>query len=96
MSFAAAIDRPLPLRMRADLVVGEQWFGGRRHFVFKNPVALTYVYLTDQEHFVLQSLDGEFSPAQVQERFRERFAPQQLLPAQLHPFVSQLFAKDLY
>ena len=48
MSFAAAIDRPLPLRMRADLVVREQWFCGRRHFVIKDPVALTYVYLTEQ------------------------------------------------
>jgi hypothetical protein len=95
MSFAAAIDRPLPLRMRTDLIVREQWFNGRRHFVIKDPIALTYVYLTEQEHLVLQSLDGETSPAQVQERFRERFAPQQLPPAQLHSFASQLHRQGL-
>jgi putative peptide zinc metalloprotease protein len=91
----AAVDRPLPLRMRADLVVREASFRGRRHFILKDPVTFTYACLTEQEYFVVRSLNGETSSTQIQQRFRERFAPQQLTTAQLQSFVSQLHRQGL-
>ena len=56
-----------------DLVVSEQWFGGRRYFVVKDPLTLVYSYLTEQEHFILAQLDGQTSLSEIQTRFLERF-----------------------
>lgn len=91
----AAIDRPLRLRKRQDLIVSEQWFSGARHFVIKDPLAATYVYLTEQEYFILGQLDGATSTAQILARFGRRFAPQQLTAAQLQPFLIQLHRQSL-
>jgi putative peptide zinc metalloprotease protein len=91
----AAIDRPLLVRKRADLIVREQWFAGARHFVIKDPLAVTYAYLTEQEHFVLELLDGTISTAQILARFDRRFAPQQLTAAHFRSFLIQLHRSGL-
>src|SRR5262249_34665842 len=78
----AAIDRPLPLRIRADLEVAEQWFSGRRLFVIKDPLTLVYSYFTEHEHFILSALDGVRSIGEIQQSFHQRFAPQQVAPSQ--------------
>ena len=61
----AAIDRPIALRMRPDLIVAEQWFGGRAFFVVKDPLRLAYSYLTQQEFFILSVLNGGTSSAEI-------------------------------
>lgn len=91
----AAIDRPIALRMRPDLVVVEQWFRGRPFFVVKDPLRLAYSYLTQQEYFILAALDGGASSATIEERFATRFAPQRITPSQLHGFVAQLHRSGL-
>jgi putative peptide zinc metalloprotease protein len=91
----AAIDRPVGLRMRPDLVLREQWFGGRRHVVVKDPLALTYAYLTEEEHFVLELLNGQISVAQIINRFGRRYAPQQLSWTVLQSFLTQLHRSGL-
>src|SRR5262245_39534262 len=93
-AFAAA-DRPLTLRMRPDLVVREVWFRGRRHFVLSDPIATAYAYLTEQEYFILRSLDGHLTTRWLVDQFGLRFAPQQVTAAQLHRFLSQLHRQGL-
>jgi putative peptide zinc metalloprotease protein len=95
MSFPAAIDRPLPLKQRRDLVVREQWFAGRRHFVLHDPLALTYAWLSEVEHAIWKLLDGRTSAAQVLERFAARFSPRQLSPLELQSFLVQLHRQGL-
>jgi len=95
MSFAASIDRPLPLKQRPDLVVREQWFAGRRHFVLHDPLAATYAWLTEMEHAVWSLLDGRTSAADLLSRFAARFAPRQLTPHELQSFLAQLHRQGL-
>lgn len=91
----AAIDRPLPLRMRPDLVVVGQNYEGRRYFVIKDPVTLGYYYLSEQEHFTLVALDGQTSLSELQQRFAARFAPQQVTVELLQAFLSHLHRSGL-
>jgi len=94
-SFTAAIDRPVRLRMRPDLVIQEQWFARRRVFVVKDPLTLSYSYLTEQEHAILTMLDVQASVAEIQTRFASRFAPQQVTAGQLQAFFAQLHRSGL-
>src|SRR5262245_15300100 len=88
-------DRPLQLRQRPDLVVREQWFAGRRHFVLHDPLSLTYAYLTEIEHAVWSLLDGHASAGEIIERFAARFAPRQLTAHELQSFLGQLHRQGL-
>ena len=42
-------ERPLPLRIRPDLVVQPLEFGGRRYFGVKDPVTLRYFQLREED-----------------------------------------------
>ncbi len=95
MSFPAAVDRPLPLKQRPDLVVREQRFAGRRHFVLHDPLALTYAWLTEFEHAIWALLDGRTSAAQVLEQFTSRFSPRRLTLHELQSFLVQLHRQGL-
>lgn len=92
---ADAADRPLPLRMRPDLVVRSQWFGRRRHWVLKDPLALNYFHLLDEEYAILQMLDGRTSLAQIKQRFEERFVPQRVNLPRLQHFLGDLHQRGL-
>jgi putative peptide zinc metalloprotease protein len=94
-SLTAAINRPVRLRFRPDLATSELWFGRRRFFVVKDPVALSYSYLTEHEHAILSMLDGTASTSEIQSRFSARFAPQQVTAGQLQSFFAQLHRSGL-
>ncbi|MDX1947206.1 MAG: site-2 protease family protein [Pirellulaceae bacterium] len=91
----AAIDRPLPLRQRPDLVAVPQWFRGQRWVVVQDPLAVTHFYLTEAEHALLAMLDGRASIAEIRERYERRFAPQKLDAARFHQFLVQLHKNSL-
>ncbi len=95
MTALAASDRPIRMRMRPDLVLAEQWFSGRPFFVVKDPLRTAHSYLTQQEHFILQLLDGGVSAADVERQFAERFAPQRITTGQLQQFVANLHRSGL-
>ncbi|MBL9081906.1 MAG: hypothetical protein JNK76_08890, partial [Planctomycetales bacterium] len=42
--------RPVPLRKRADLVVTRERFGERTYMVVKDPLALKYFRLPEEEY----------------------------------------------
>ncbi len=92
---AAGLDRPLALRRRADVVAVPQTFSGKRIWAVKDPVALRYFHLRDEEYFVLQALDGRTSLAEIQERFENRFAPHRLSRAHLQSFLAMLHQEGL-
>src|SRR5437016_4081548 len=87
--------RTLALRRRRDLVAVPQMFSGQRYWAVKDPVALRYFHLRDEEYQVLQGLDGFASLADIQQEFERRFAPRRLSYAQLQSFLGQLHQEGL-
>ena len=81
--------------MRPDLAVRSQWSGRCRHWVLKDPLALHYFHLSEEEFAVLQMLDGQTSLADIQQRFQERYAPRRLSLPRLQRFLSDLYQRGL-
>ena len=92
---AARLDRPLALRRRCDIIAVPQTFAGRRLWAIKDPVALRYFHLTDEEYRVFEALDGSVSLADIQQKFERRFAPRRLTLGQLQSFLGQLHQEGL-
>jgi len=86
----SAAARAVALRMRPDLSIQPQQVGRRHYWVVKDPVALTYFHLCDEEHAILQMLDGRTSMAEIKRRFEQAFAPLQLTMERLHAFLFRL------
>src|SRR5690349_15776431 len=91
----AAAERPLALRRRADLQAESQWFGGARHWAVKDPLALRYVHLADEEYAVLSLVDGAASLEQIRQACNERFAPRRFTHAELQGLVASLHRQGL-
>jgi len=85
----------LPLRMRADLVIDPARFGQRRYWNIKDPITLRYYQLREEEYFILRSLDGQTSVAELRNRFERTYAPLQLGPSQLQSYLSSLHSQGL-
>ncbi|MCO6456515.1 MAG: HlyD family efflux transporter periplasmic adaptor subunit [Pirellulaceae bacterium] len=95
MALQAVSERRLAVRKRPDLVEQPQWFRGRRYWVVKDPVALEYTRLREEEHAILQMLDGRASLEEIRNRFNERFAPWQLSARRLQAFIGTLYRSGL-
>jgi len=91
----AAIERPLLLRKRPDLVVQPQRFAGRKFVGIKDPLTLRYYQLREEEFFVLQQLDGRASASEIQEAFEREFAPRKLGVRGLQNFLAMLHREGL-
>ncbi|NQT15945.1 MAG: hemolysin D, partial [Planctomycetes bacterium] len=91
----SATTRPVALRMRPDLSIHRQRFGRQRYWVVKDPVALAYFHLREEEHAVLQMLDGQTSLDEIKRRFEEAFAPLQIGFEQLQAFLGRLYQSGL-
>lgn len=91
----SAAARRLALRMRPDLTLVEQRYGPDRYWLVKDPVALRYFHLGEEEHAILRMLDGRTSLAEIKRRFEEAFAPWQVTFEQLHAFLSRLYESGL-
>ncbi len=76
--------------MRADLAIHCQSYGSRRYWLVKDPVALRYFHLGDEEHAILKMLDGTTSLQEIKRRFESAFAPMQLTLEQIHAFLGHL------
>ena len=91
----SATSRRLRLRKRRDLRVEPLEFGRRRYWGVKDPVALRYYQLRDEEFRILQMLDGTTSLDDIRERFEREFAPRRLTPQQLESFIGMLHTEGL-
>ena len=73
MAATAAVDRPLAVRKREDLIVTESTVQGERSFVVKDPVALRYHRLKPAEMLVLEKLDGTTSLAKLKAALQAKY-----------------------
>ncbi len=92
---SSSAQRPLRLRMRADLEVVRQGYLGRDFWVVKDPLTLRFFRFEEEEFAILEMLDGKASPQAIQERFEQEFPPQRLSLSQLQTLTSQLFQQSL-
>ena len=76
--------------MRPDLVVHPQQLGWRRYWVIKDPVALTYFHLRDEEHAILKMLNGQTNLTEIKRHFEQTFAPLQITFEQIQAFLARL------
>lgn len=90
-----ASSRKLTLRARSDLASAPISFRGARYWSIKDPLSLRYYQLCDEEHFILQQLDGTASLEQIQAAFEGRFAPRKLQRSHLHAFLAMLHREGL-
>ncbi len=81
--------------MRRDLELRAMRLRGRTTWVVKDPVAMRYYQLRDEEQFVLRQLDGRTSSDEIVARFERRFSPRQLEPLRLHAFLSRLHKEGM-
>ncbi|MGE3407541.1 MAG: HlyD family efflux transporter periplasmic adaptor subunit [Pirellulales bacterium] len=86
---------PLPLIARSDLVIRRQKLRGRPWWVVKDPLSLNYFRFEDQEFFILRSLDGESSLAEIQEQFEAEYAPERIEVREIMDFAAALTESGL-
>lgn len=87
--------RAWPLRRRRDLEVCALEYERRRVWGLKDPVALRYFQLEEEEFWIFERLDGRASLKQIQADFERTFAPKRLDLRMLQGFVRQLHGEGL-
>src|SRR5580704_9838307 len=87
--------KQVKLRLRGDLDVAPQKYEGRTFFVVKDPVSLRYYRFKDQEHFLIQLMDGKHTLDDAQKEFEKRFRPDRLTLEDLEQFGQQLLSAGL-
>src|SRR5438445_9981265 len=83
------------LRVRPDLNIAPQRYEGRTYYVVKDPVSLRYYRFKDQEHFLLEYMDGKRTLDDAQKAFEKRFRPDRLTLEDLEHFAQQLLTAGL-
>ncbi len=83
------------LRLRPDLDIAPHRYEGRTYYIVKDPVSLRYYRFKDQEHFLLQLMDGQHTLDEAQKKFEERFRPERLTLEDLEHFGHQVLGVGL-
>src|SRR5882762_885488 len=94
---ASELDRRknVRLRIRADLSINPQKYEGRTYYVVKDPVSLRYYRFKEQEHFLIQYMNGTHTLDDAQKEFEKRFRPDRLTLEDLEQFGQQLLTAGL-
>jgi putative peptide zinc metalloprotease protein len=87
--------KQVKLRLRTDLDIAPQKYEGKTFYVVKDPVSLRYYRFKDQEHFLLQYMDGQHTLDDAQKAFEKRFRPDRLTLEDLEQFGQQLLTAGL-
>src|ERR1700749_4791207 len=83
------------IRLRQDLSITPQKYEGRTFFIVKDPVSLRYYRFKEQEHFLLELMDGAHTLDEAQKEFERRFRPERLTLEDLEQFGQQLLTVGL-
>lgn len=87
--------KSLRIRLRADLNIEAHKYEGRTFYVVKDPVSLRYYRLKDNEHFLLQFLDGKHTLEEAQKAYEREYRPERLRLEDLEGFAQQLLTAGL-
>jgi putative peptide zinc metalloprotease protein len=83
------------IRIRPDLDIAPQKYEGRTYYVVKDPVSLRYYRFEEQEHFIIQNMNGTTTLDETQKEFEKRFRPKRLTLEDLEHFAQQLLTAGL-
>lgn len=83
------------LQCRPDLEIIEQRHGGRRVWVVKDPLSMSYYQLGEIEHFILSSLREAISLDRLRAAIETRFAPRTVTLPHLQALLGQLYRQNL-
>jgi putative peptide zinc metalloprotease protein len=87
--------KKIRLRLRRDLAITPQKYEGRTYYVVKDPVSLRYYRFKEQEHFLIQLMDGSYTLDDAQKEYEKRFRPERLTLEDLEGFAQQLLTAGL-
>ena len=83
------------LCLRTDLSIQPQKYEGRTYFVVKDPISMRYYRFKEQEHYLLQFMDGSHTLDEAQKEYEKRFRPERLKLEDLEQFGQQLLTAGL-
>jgi len=83
------------VRLRPDIVVDRHRYEGRSYYVIKDPVSLRYYRLKENEHFLLQFMDGKRTLNDAQKAYEAHYRPDRLRLEDLEAFAQQLMRAGL-
>src|SRR5258707_3216771 len=83
------------LRLRGDRSMAPQKYEGRTYYVVKDRVTLRYYRFKEQEHYLIQLMDGSYTLDETQKEFEKRFRPERLTLEDLEGFAQQLLTAGL-
>src|ERR1700733_10937681 len=87
--------KQLKIRLRRDLAIDPQKYEGKTFFVVKDPVSLRYYRLKENEHFLLDYLNGSSTLEDAQKAYEEHYRPERLKLEDLEAFAQQLIKAGL-
>ena len=76
MSHLASIDRPVGMRLRADLLVTEVPSSGSTTWIVKDPLTAEHFQFSAEEYAFMDWMGERVTIAELQRRFNRRFSPQ--------------------
>jgi len=91
----ASYARPIPLRVRPDLIAERQRYQSRSFWVVKEPIGLKYFRFEEEEYAILRMLDGNASLQDIKEQFEREFAPEKTTFQNLQQFIGTLHRSGL-
>ncbi len=83
------------VRLRPDIIVDRHKYEGRSYYVIKDPVSLRYYRLKENEHFLLQFMDGKRTLNDAQKAYEAHYRPDRLRLEDLEAFAQQLMRAGL-
>ncbi len=87
--------RPLALRLRPDLAISRENFGMRQFVVVKDPLALRFFRLQEEEYVLLELLDGTRTLDEMQTILQTKFAPRKFRPEDMSQFIASMHQAGL-
>ena len=94
-SLISSTSRSLTVRKRPDLSYSRHLYQGTGYWVVKEPIGLQYFRFHEEEHFILQMLDGHVSLQQIKDGFEQKFAPQKITFTDLQQYIGMLHRSGL-
>jgi len=91
----AATRRPVPLRMRADLIVKKRILAGKLAYFIKDPITLSHHQLWQEEYALLKLLNGKRSVSEIKELFEDQFERTRLDYSRLEVLHAQFYRSGL-
>src|SRR4029079_16599355 len=91
----ASIDRPVGMRLRADLLVSEVEMSGATTWIVKDPLTVEHFQFSAEEYALMDWMRERVTIAELQRRFNRRFSPRTIQPEVIWDFMSRLHTAGL-